>query len=177
MRETLKNYGKYFFGFAIICYFILSSIFEDNSFCDNFDATISITLFVSFLYVEYLWKYNPIEKTPKLYGKYEAILKSIYDIKKRKININIKQNLISTRIYIHTKESNSESISSSLLKKQDSWQLIYTYENIPNATERNHSEIHYGTCKFRIVGDKIISGEYYTDRKTIGEIINIKKVK
>lgn len=177
MRETLKEYGKYFLGFAIVCYFILTLIFTDNSFLDNLDATVSITLFVSFLYVEYLWKYNPIEKTPKLYGKYEAIIKSTYDAKKRIIDINIKQNLISTRVYIHTKESNSESISSSLLQMQDYWQLIYTYQNIPNALERNHSEIHYGTCRFQIVDGKIVSGEYYTDRKTIGEIKKITKIK
>lgn len=176
MGEKLKEYLKYFIGFAIICYFILTLVCKSNNFFDNLDISITITLFVSFLYIEYLWKYNPFEKTPKIYGKYEAIVSSTYDTKRRKIYITIKQNLISTRIYINTKESNSESISSDLIKKQDYWQLIYTYENIPDALERNHSEIHYGTCRLKIIDKFIVSGEYYTDRNTTGAIKKIKKL-
>ena len=146
MPEKLEKHEKIFIGFAIICYFILTFFCKNNSFLDNLNATITITLFVRFMYVEYLWKYIPIENQPKIYGSYEAILKSTYDKQKRKISIVIKQNLVSTRIYIHTEESNSESISSNLLKKQDYWQLIYTYENTPNSLERNHSVIHHGTC-------------------------------
>ena len=96
--------------------------------------------------------------------------------KRRMADITIKQNLISTRIYMKTKESKSESTSSTLLKKEDSWKLIYTYTNIPNSTERNHSKIHFGTCIFDIIDNKIIGGNYYTDRKTIGDIKNFKKM-
>lgn len=176
MRETLKKYGKYVFGLAIIGYFILSALFKDNSFFDNMDGAISLTLIISFVYAEYLWKYNPFDKTPKIYGNYEAFLISEYDKKKRKISLVIKQNLLSTRIYMKSKESKSESISSNLIKKEDCWQLIYTYNNIPNANERNHSEIHFGTCVLDISGNKILNGTYYTDRKTIGDISNIRKV-
>lgn len=176
MRATLKEYGKYIIGVAIICYIVLSLIFKNNSVLDNLEGSISITLLISYLYAEYIWKYNPIDKTPKIYGSYEAYFISDYDKKRRKANIVIKQNLISTRIYVTTKESKSESTSSSLLKKEDNWQLIYTYTNVPNSTERVHSEIHFGTCIFNIVGNNILNGNYYTDRKTIGDIKNIKKI-
>ena len=176
MRETLKEYGKYILGLAIVCYIILSLIFKNNSFLDNLEGSISITLLFSYLYAEYLWKHNPIDKTPKIYGNYQACFISDYDGKRRLADITIKQNLISTRIYMKTKESKSESTSSTLLKKEDSWQLIYTYTNIPNSTERNHSEIHFGTCIFDIIDNKIIGGNYYTDRKTIGDIKNFKKM-
>lgn len=102
---------------------------------------------------------------------------STYDNSKRTMNVKIKQNLFSNRIYMNTKESRSESISSSIITKKDNCELLYTYQNIPNATERNHSEIHFGTCTFSIIDNKIISGSYYTDRKTTGEIKNIKKIK
>jgi hypothetical protein len=75
-----------------------------------------------------------------------------------------------------TNESKSESTTSTLIKKEDSWQLIYTYTNIPNANERNHSEIHFGTCILDIIDNKIINGNYYTDRKTAGDIKNINKI-
>ena len=177
MRETLKEYGKYFIGIAIIVYLILGLAYKEMEFWDKFDYSITITLFISLLYSQFLWKYNPFEKTPKLYGKYEAQLVSTYDKKKRKMKFEIKQDLLSTRVYIKTKESQSESITSSLRKKQDSWQLIYTYENIPNSKERNHSEIHFGTCTLNIVNNQIKNGFYYTDRKTTGDIKNITFIK
>lgn len=173
MRETLKEYGKYFIGIAIIVYFILSIICKKSSFFDKMDYSITITLFISLAYSKLLWRYNPFEKTPKLFGLYEAQFISTYDKKKRKMNIEIKQDLLSTRIYMKTRESKSESITSNLRKKQDSWQLIYTYENIPNLKERNHSEIHFGTCILNIVNGKFTNGSYYTDRKTNGDIENI----
>lgn len=176
MKETLKEYVKYIIGVAIICYILLSIFFKNNSVLDNIEGSISLTLLISYIYAEHLWKYNPINKTPKIYGDYEAVFISEYDEKKRKSNITIKQNLISTRIYMKTNESKSESTTSTLLKKEDSWQLIYTYTNIPNANERNHSEIHFGTCILDIEDNNIKNGSYYTDRKTSGDITNIKKI-
>lgn len=177
MRETLKDYGKYIVEIALIVYFIISLIFKENTFLDNLDLTTTITLIFCLLYSQILWKYNPFEKTPKIFGEYEAQFVSTYDKNKRKMNFEIKQDLLSTRIYMITKESQSESITSSLKKKQDSWQLIYSYENVPNSIEREHSEIHFGTCIFNIMNNKITSGTYYTDRKTTGDIKEIIKIK
>lgn len=176
MRETLKEYGKYIIGVALIVYFIISLIFKENNFWDNLDLTITITLIISVLYSQIFWKYNPLEKTPKIYGEYEAKFISTYDKSARIMNIEIKQDLLSTRIYMTTKESQSESITSSLKKKQDSWQLIYSYENVPNSIEREHSEIHFGTCMLNIINNKIKGGTYYTDRKTTGDINEITKL-
>ena len=72
MRETLKEYGKYFIGIAIIVYFVVNLILKKIEFGDKLDYSITITLFISLIYSQFLWKYNPFEKTPKLYGKYEA---------------------------------------------------------------------------------------------------------
>lgn len=177
MRETLKEYGKYIIGVALFVYFVISLIFKGNSFLDNLDLTTTITLIFCILYSQILWKYNPLEKTPKIFGEYEAQFISTYDKSVRKINFEIKQDLLSTRIYMTTKESKSESITSSLKKKQDSWQLIYSYENVPNSIEREHSEIHFGTCMLNIINNKVTSGTYYTDRKTTGDIKEITKIK
>lgn len=55
-------------------------------------------------------------------------------------------------------------------------QIIYTYQNTPNATERDHSTIHWGSAvlDFDDVGDKL-EGNYWTDRGTTGTIILKKK--
>ncbi len=176
MRETLKEYGKYIIGIALIVYFVISLIFKENSFLDNLDLTTTITLIFCVLYSQVLWRYNPLEKTPKIFGEYEAQFISTYDKIKRKMNFKIKQDLLSTRIYVTTKESKSESLTSSLKKKTDNWQLVYTYQNIPNLTEREHSEIHFGTCMLNIVNNNITNGTYYTDIKTNGDIKYIKKI-
>ena len=175
MKEVLKKYGSYVLGIAIIIFVSLSILFKNNNFIDNLDGAISLTLFLCFIYYKYLWKYNPFDKIPKIYGNYEANLISDFDKKKRKIKLEIKQDLLSTRIYMESKESKSESISSNLIKEEDGWKLIYAYNNLPNAKERHHSEIHYGTCVLEIKNNKILKGTYYTDRKTLGDIENIKK--
>ncbi len=177
MRETLKSYGKYFVGLAILVYVLLSLILKNKSIVDNIDLAITITLVLASIYSVHFWKYNPLEKTPKIYGKYKMTFISTYDNSKRTMDVTIKQDLFLNRIYMSTNESKSESISSSIITKHDSCELTYTYQNIPNATERNHSEIHFGTCTLKIIDNKIISGSYYTDRKTTGEIKNIKKIK
>ena len=177
MREILKSHGKYFILLAILLYILFSMLFNDKSILDNLDLTITITMALGTLYSEWLWKYNPLDKNPKIYGEYKMIFISIYDNSKRTMNFVIKQNLFSNRIYMNTKESRSESISSSIITKKDNHNLVYTYQNIPNATERDHSEIHFGTCTFDIVDNTIVAGNYYTDRKTTGQIKNIKKIK
>ena len=177
MRETLKGYGKYFLGLAILSYVIISMILKDKSILDNLDLAITISLILAGIYSSWLWKYNPFEKTPKIYGKYKMTFISTFDNSKRTMDVTIKQDLISNRIYMNTKESRSESLTSSIVTKKDVCELVYTYQNIPNATERKHSEVHFGTCKFCIINNKIENGSYYTDRKTTGEIKNIKKIK
>ena len=177
MREKIKNYVKYFLGIAIITYALLLMLRGDATFLDNLDLSVTITLGMAVIYSEWFWKYNPFEKTPKIYGEYKMTFISTYNNSKRMMNVTIKQNLFSARIYMDTDESESESTSSNIIIKNDSCELIYTYLNKPKAIERNHSGIHFGTCMFKIIDNVIKSGQYYTDRKTTGDIKNIKKIK
>lgn len=177
MRDELKEYGSYFIGLAIIIYVGLSIFQKDKSILDNISTTTTITIMIAGVYSKWLWKFNPFDKTPKVYGKYKMTFLSTYDKLKRTMDVIIKQDLFSNRIYIKTKESKSESKTSSIITKKDSHELVYTYQNIPNKSEREHSEIHFGTCIFNIENNRIVSGRYYTDRQTTGDIINIRKVK
>ena len=93
MRETLKSYGKYFVGLAILVYVLLSLILKNKSIVDNIDLAITITLVLASIYSVHFWKYNPLEKTPKIYGKYKMTFISTYDNSKRTMDVTIKQDL------------------------------------------------------------------------------------
>ena len=67
MGEPNTAYAKYFIGIAIIVYFIVSFVCKKTGFWDKLDYSITITIFISLIYSQFLWKYNPFEKTPKLF--------------------------------------------------------------------------------------------------------------
>ena len=55
-------------------------------------------------------------------------------------------------------------------KIEDEWQLTYCYLNVPKAKVRERSAIHYGTALLCIENPEEIHGQYYTDRKTTGDM-------
>lgn len=90
----------------------------------------------------------------------------------------IKQDFESLRISMFTKESSSFSQAARFVDESDkSLSLSYTYSNKPEAKVRDRSEIHDGAAYIRIIDNDnmILKGEYWTSRKTTGDI-NIKKV-
>lgn len=176
MEGFIKKYGKYFLSIGILSYIALSIIFKHKSCIDNMDLAITITLIIASLYINLFWKINILDRHPKVYGKYLMTFVSSFNDAKKDIEVVIRQNLLSTRIYMSSDESSSVSINSNINLYTDYSELIYTYFNEPNILERNHSDIHYGTCKFKILNNKIISGEYYTSRQTAGQIVNIRKI-
>ena len=178
MIESYKKTIKYILFFSLPLFFIISNKLQDKSIADQISYTVSISLFAYELYIKFFWKWNPLEKTPKISGYYEMTFISTYsDSHPALMNVEIKQDLLSTRVYVTTEESSSKTITSDIIKDADFYELIYTFENIPSAKNKSKSCIHFGTCRFKIRNNIILSGEYYTSRKTTGDIINIKKIK
>lgn len=175
---------KYYLYVSVIVYVLLSiygkyiPFISSYGIVDNITLSITISLIIVSIYIKVLWKYNPINKTPNIAGSYSAKFISDFDRKKRNVNFIIKQDLFNAYISYDTKESESKSICSNLVEEiAGDWSLIYIYNNQPNNLERKHSEIHQGTCIMKIKNNKIVSGKYYTDRNTKGDIINIEKKK
>ena len=168
--EKFKKYIKYLITIAILVFVLINKFFPKMEIMDIIDISVIIVGIGFAIYTKYIWKYNPFEKKPKVYGSYNVIFISTHDNKKRKMDIDIEQTLFKTKIKIITKESKSVSLVANIEKINDEWKLIYTYKNEPNILERNHSGIHYGTCILSIENNKIIGGYYYTDRNTSGEI-------
>lgn len=167
--ENMKKYMKYVCYLSIGLLLLLKFIVKIDDWMDAISYSISITIAISIGYVTILWKYNPLEKYPRLNKKYSGkIITENYG--ERDVCVEIKHNLIYTYIKLTTNESKSRSKSFNIYKEGEDWMLMYTYINEPNMLEREHSDIHYGTCVLEIKDKDKLEGMYYTDRKTIGEI-------
>jgi len=131
---------------------------------------IGITAVIMGLYERWFWKYNPFEKTPVLKKRYTGILKSSYDNTIRKASLEVKQTLLSVHVVFISGESKSKSISASIDEILGENQLTYCYLNTPKSEFRHRSEIHFGTALLCVDNPTSITGQYYTDRKTIGDM-------
>lgn len=134
------------------------------------------SLIISSLYSKWFWKYNPLDKTPRLCNEYIAKIEYVYEGKKqvKKAKVSIYQDLFSVRVVMQSNESFSKSIIANVYKEQEVWYLTYTYINEPSQKNRDKSKIHYGTCKLNLDNLENIKGEYFTDRLSSGDISLIK---
>lgn len=86
----------------------------------------------------------------------------------------IKQSFDAISCVMYTKESTSRSKAALLIEEDDSGikELSYNYTNLPDLSARPRSPIHEGAATLRIIStpQKTLKGEYWTNRKTTGEI-------
>ncbi|WP_373213901.1 hypothetical protein [Blautia obeum] len=159
--------------FCLRCFLSGTKIIAEFSIYDLYGyagEAIAFSAFVMLVYEKWLWRYNPLEETPVLKKKYRGTLLSTYDGIERDATLEIKQTLLSINVIFITGESRSKSISSSIEKIQEEWQLTYCYLNVPQANVRDRSAIHYGTALLCIEDPEEIKGQYFTDRKTTGDM-------
>lgn len=164
------------FLFVIRCIISWGSIIADFSIYDIWGyagEAIGIAIILTALYEKYIWRVNPFENTPKLSPRYIGKLKSTYDNKVRPATLEIKQTLTSIHVTMITQESKSKSLSTSIDNILGETQLTYCYLNTPKNEFRSRSDIHYGTAILSINNPNKIEGQYYTDRKTTGDMIFI----
>lgn len=130
-----------------------------------------ITIILFTIYERCLWRYNPFNRTPKLHKKYEGTLKSTYDNKVRNIYVTVNQTLFGTSITVKTDESQSYTVTANFDITDNYKRLIYTYHNEAKAEYNERSPQHYGTTILDVENKNELTGKYYTDRKTTGDII------
>lgn len=148
-------------------------------------TVITIDFGVWLFFSKWAWKWKIFQgwlvPFPVLEGTWSGVMKSTWiDPATGKtatpipFTLVIKQSFLSVSCAIYTKESSSTSYSSEILvdKETKRKQFIYHYANRPQASVRDHSEIHDGTAVLDIIGDKLLEmrGEYWTSRKTTGDI-------
>lgn len=174
MNKRVKKYFTNLLWVALVLFVIRCLIAMPKNFYDVYGCigeTISLTFIFACIYEKWLWRYNPLQKMPVLSKKYTGTLKSSYDNIEREASLQIRQTLFSIQIILTSGESKSKSISSSLDDILGEQQLTYCYLNTPNAEVRHRSEIHYGTAMICVDNPQVLKGQYFTDRKTIGDMI------
>lgn len=153
------------------------------------DAALYAGIFY-YLFSKYIWKLPILHPWlvpyPNLDGTWIGFLQSTWEnpeIGKRidpiPVQFCIHQDFEHLNITMFTKESKSYSQAASFITENDgSIGLKYTYTNKPKATVRDRSEIHEGAASLKIVEipKLALTGEYWTGRKTTGEIEVKKKL-
>lgn len=167
--ENIKKYIKYFCYISAAISVVLIVFIDNIKWGNAISYAVTITTILITFYIKKVWKFNPFEKYPRLNSKYKGIIKT-EKFGERPVEVEVKHDLIYTYVKLKTEESISKSKAFNIFKDGEDWMLIYSYLNEPGVFDRSHSDIHYGTCILDISNKDKISGKYYTDRKTVGEI-------
>ena len=124
------------------------------------------------IYERILWRYNPLEKIPRLRKEYEGLLKYSYDgvSGEKKIKIAIKQSLLNISLKITTDEIISNSVYANIILENEEYILYYIYTTNPKSEYIAKNPIQYGACRLIIDTDYEMRGIYWTSQKTIGDI-------
>lgn len=171
MEDRYKKYVEYICGISIIIFLILKWIFKEIEILDALSYSATITSIIVALYVAFFWKINPFENVPKLKKEYKGKIISTYDNKERDIKISVKQNLFETKIIFDSEESSSKSITANFYDEYGTKMISFGYINNPDAVYKDKSPIHYGMCILEIKSNEYLKGQYFTDRRTRGDII------
>lgn len=158
--------------FAIRCVISLSSLLDNFSVYTVFGyagEAIGLAAVVTIAYEKWLWRWFSFGVIPVLKSQYSGILTSSED-GRRNVTVKIKQSFLHIAVIFQTKESNSSSIAAAFEMINGEQKLIYSYCNNPHIKHRETSAIHYGTTILHVSDEKLF-GEYYTDRKTHGDLV------
>lgn len=146
---------------------------------------ISIYVVVATIFIKWIWRWKIFQgwiiKIPDLQGTWKGYLQSDWINPETQKGIDpipmvlvIKQTLITIKCTLMTKESSSYSTTAdfNLAYGGEDIYLTYNYTNRPKATIRDRSAIHDGAAILKVIRkpNLILEGEYWTSRKTRGEI-------
>lgn len=157
---------------------------ELETLVSDLGVSVTITSIALLVFEKWGWRvlagkmgYPPyIEGLWKVALNYED--KDTKEWKEKDVELDIKQSLTSAKFRLHTNESDSSSICYAYISEgiNSKHEFIYTFQSNPKPSCRDRSPIHYGTCKLDIIDDDNMKGEYWTSRKTKGEL-TLKKIK
>lgn len=170
---------------VFILYISNSELKIDMEAIKKLPDVVFIYAILHLLFIKWLWKIPLLQgwlvPFPNLNGTWRGTLKSTWinpetqrPIEPISVIIVIKQTFSSIGCIMFTEESESYSTSAQINEDDDSniFRLSYSYTNRSHATIRDRSQIHDGATILKIVAEpeKCLEGEYWTSRKTTGEI-------
>lgn len=170
MKEIKDNLLKVFLGLTILIYIALSAIRPYDGIISNISTTISISIALYFIYSHFIWKVNPLHKSILLSKRYVGKLISDYDGSELDVKVEIRQSLFHVRVFLITNESKSSTLTSDIIEENGEKYLVYYFINNPQAIHKYKSPVHYGLCRLSMQNTNELCGQYFTDRKTRGDI-------
>lgn len=171
MKSIIKNFS----GIAIILFIILYLL--NIELINSISYAISVSTLLYLLYDKLFWRYNPFDKTPRIYGEYSVKNKSTYQGGMEFDSyVFIKQTRSSIIVIDKMRDGVCESVTASLYKGNlnGKWFLYYTYLTHP---KNEGDDMHYGTSILCIHNRDYIEGSYFTNRtqQTRGSQVLIRK--
>lgn len=148
-------------------------------------TAIAIYAVLGIIFTKWIWRWSFLHpwlvKIPDLQGTWRGILKSDWidpatgqGVAPIPMVLTIRQNFSNIRCVLMTKESSSHSVAADINfgLGGEATCLSYTYTNRSKATIRDRSPIHDGAAILKIIKQPklALEGEYWTSRKTRGEM-------
>lgn len=146
---------------------------------------VSIYVILHFIFTTWLWRAPILQGwlilTPVIQGTWSGTIETTWiDPKTNKqpppisVFMAIRQTNYSMSIIMFTEESQSTSLAAQFSISEDGGTkvLSYNYQNTPSAVIRDQSQVHAGAATLRLSTKPTLrlDGEYWTDRKTTGQI-------
>lgn len=175
MEERVSKFLTKGLWVAIALFILLFLILKPTSAYDYFGVAgeaIGIAVIIMGVYNAILWRYNPLEKAPRLMGQYNGHIEYNFTgaLESKPVNVIIKQTALTVTVKIVTDEITSNTITSNLVEENDEFVLYYTYITNPRSRYSGENPIQHGTCRLTESGESKLQGTYWTSRKTIGDI-------
>lgn len=187
---NLKPFLYLIVGISISLFFLFSYLYEITEFdilnvIKLVSQVVSAEVLLFGFFIKYLWKFKIFKgwlvPFPNLNGTWKGFIHSTWvdPVTNQRpapipAIVTVEQSFSHISCAMRTSEMNSISIVSDfhLDKENQIKKLYYSYDSNPLQTVRERSPQHCGTMAFNIIETPklILSGEYWTGRKTTGEI-------
>lgn len=146
---------------------------------------VTIYVLLALVFTNWAWRLSIFKKwlvpLPDLQGTWKGTLESTWidpatnqKIPPKDVMLVIKQNFSSISCVMYTDESDSFSNTAQINEDDESgiFRLSYNYTNRSKANVRDRSAIHDGAVILKVITEpeKVLKGEYWTSRKTTGDI-------
>lgn len=175
MEERVKKFLTKCSWVVIALFVVRCLILKPITAYDYFGAAgeaISVAIILMGFYNAFLWKFNPLERAPKVMGRYQGKIEFNFtgQYETKDAAVIIKQTLLNIKVQIVTNEITSNTIVSNLVEENHEYVLYYTYITNPKAKFSRENPIQYGTCRLTKSSEDSLSGMYWTSRQTVGDI-------
>jgi len=170
---------------AAVLFFSRTSLKIEWEAIKKLPDVVTIYVLLVLIFTNWAWRL-PIFKGwlvpfPDLQGTWKGTLQSTWidpatsqKIQPKDVMLVIKQTFSNISCVMYTDESNSFSNTAQINQDDDSgiFRLSYNYTNRSKANVRDRNAIHDGAAILKVITEpeKSLEGEYWTSRKTTGDI-------